>query len=81
MADLDKDGVLSGAEAVQFFLRSGLPQNPTLFKIWQYVAGDRSFLTRQEFYTSMKLVSLAQVWNIIRELEEGKQQSWNRSEE
>jgi hypothetical protein len=31
-ADLDRDGVLSGHEAVQFFQRSGLPQNPTLFK-------------------------------------------------
>lgn len=31
-ADLDRDGVLGGAEAVQFFQRSGLPQNPTLFK-------------------------------------------------
>lgn len=32
-ADLDKDGVLSGPEAVQFFMRSGLPQHPTLFKV------------------------------------------------
>jgi epidermal growth factor receptor substrate 15 len=92
IADLDKDGVLSGPEAVQFFLRSGLPQNPTLFKvrallqqpstlhwngimglqadtasacaglqIWQYVAGERPSLSRQEFYTAMKLVALAQV--------------------
>ncbi|KAL4856966.1 Intersectin-1 [Chlorella vulgaris] len=43
-ADLDRDGVLSGHEAV-----------------WQYVAGDRPALSRQEFYTSMKLVSLAQL--------------------
>ena len=32
-ADLDRDGVLTGAEAVAFFQRSGLPQNPTLFKV------------------------------------------------
>ncbi|KAL4435474.1 hypothetical protein ABPG77_006236 [Micractinium sp. CCAP 211/92] len=62
-ADLDRDGVLSGAEAVAFFQRSGLPQNPTLFKVWQYVAGDRPALSRQEFYTAMKLVSLAQLNN------------------
>jgi len=31
-ADRDRDGVLGGAEAVQFFQLSGLPQNPTLFK-------------------------------------------------
>lgn len=46
---------------MQFFERSGLPQNPTLFKVWQYVAGDRPALNRQQFYTAMKLVSLAQV--------------------
>ena len=61
LADADKDGVVSGGEAVQFFSKSGLPTNPTLFKIWQYVAGDRPSLNRQEFYTAMKLVSLAQV--------------------
>ena len=59
-ADLDNDGVLSGTEAVGFFQRSGLPRNPTLFKVWQYVAGDRPSLSRQEFYTAMKLVSAAQ---------------------
>lgn len=52
--------MLSGGEAVQFFQKSGLPRSPTLFKIWQYVAGDRPSLTRQEFYTAMKLVSAAQ---------------------
>lgn len=61
IADLDRDGMLSGPEAVQFFLRSGLPQNPTLFRIWQFVAGDRPALNRQEFYTAMKLVAIAQV--------------------
>ena len=60
VADQDGDGVLGGGEAVQFFQRSGLPRSPTLFKIWQIVAGDRSSLTRQEFYTAMKLVSVAQ---------------------
>jgi hypothetical protein len=61
LADADKDGVVSGNEAVRFFSKSGLPTNPTLFKVWQYVAGDRPSLNRREFYTSMKLVSLAQV--------------------
>ncbi len=27
IADADKDGAVGGAEAVNFFLRSGLPQN------------------------------------------------------
>jgi hypothetical protein len=30
-------------------------------QVWQYVAGDRPSLSRQEFYTAMKLVSLAQL--------------------
>lgn len=52
---------------MHFFSKSGLPTNPTLYKVWQYVAGDRPALNRQEFYTAMKLVSLAQVdrfWKI-----------------
>jgi len=61
IADVDRDGMLSGPEAVQFFLRSGLPKTPTLFRIWQFVAGDRPALNRQEFYTAMKLVAQAQV--------------------
>lgn len=34
---------------------------PTAPQVWQYVAGDRPALSRQEFYTAMKLVSLAQL--------------------
>lgn len=34
---------------------------PLHLQVWQYVAGDRPALSRQEFYTAMKLVSLAQV--------------------
>ena len=33
LADRDRDGSISGAEAVQFFQLSGLPQHPTLFKV------------------------------------------------
>ena len=58
-ADVDRDNRLSGGEAVSFFGKSGLNKQ-TLFKIWQGVAGDRSYLNRQEFYTAMKLVSVAQ---------------------
>ncbi|KDD73733.1 hypothetical protein H632_c1883p0, partial [Helicosporidium sp. ATCC 50920] len=60
VADADRDGKVSGGEAAQFFLRSGLSQNPTLFKIWQLVAGNGAFLNHQAFYTALKLVSLAQ---------------------
>lgn len=37
IADADRDGVLTGAEAVSFFQRSGLPQQ-TLFKVWQMIS-------------------------------------------
>lgn len=37
IADADRDGVLTGAEAVGFFQRSGLPQQ-TLFKVWQMIS-------------------------------------------
>lgn len=33
VADKDRDGVVSGAEAVEFFQRSKLPQ-PTLFQVY-----------------------------------------------
>ena len=34
IADRDRDGRVSGAEAVDFFQRAGLSQD-TLFKVWQ----------------------------------------------
>lgn len=59
-ADLDRDGRISGSEAVAFFQGSKLPQN-VLAKIWQYC--DRrstGFLGRVEFYNALKLVTVAQ---------------------
>lgn len=37
------------------------PPSSSRVQVWQYVAGDRPALSRQEFYTAMKLVSLAQL--------------------
>ncbi|KAJ4867870.1 Calcium-binding EF hand family protein [Raphanus sativus] len=59
-ADLDGDGRISGAEAVGFFQGSGLPK-PVLAQIWSL--SDRSgsgFLGRQDFYNSLRLVTVAQ---------------------
>ncbi|KAG5390676.1 hypothetical protein IGI04_032217 [Brassica rapa subsp. trilocularis] len=59
-ADLDGDGRISGAEAVGFFQESGLPK-PVLFQILSL--SDRSgsgFLGRQDFYNSLRLVTVAQ---------------------
>ncbi|KAK1406680.1 hypothetical protein QVD17_42202 [Tagetes erecta] len=59
-ADLDRDGRISGAEAVAFFQGSNLPK-PVLAQIWQYADQNRTgFLGRQEFYNALKLVTVAQ---------------------
>lgn len=59
IADRDGDGLVGGAEAVDFFQRSGLPKDP-LFEIWNAVANGKPFLSKQQFYTAMRLVSAAQ---------------------
>ncbi|XP_066370532.1 uncharacterized protein [Miscanthus floridulus] len=59
-ADLDRDGRISGQEAVAFFKGSGLPQ-PVLAQIWTYADRNRSgFLGREDFFNSLKLVTVAQ---------------------
>ncbi|CAN8312736.1 unnamed protein product [Cochlearia groenlandica] len=59
-ADLDGDGRISGAEAVGFFQGSGLPQQ-VLAQIWSLSDRSRSgFLGRQDFYNSLRLVTVAQ---------------------
>ncbi|KAF8034839.1 hypothetical protein BT93_C0997 [Corymbia citriodora subsp. variegata] len=59
-ADLDRDGRISGLEAVTFFQASGLPK-PVLAKVWDYADQKRTgFLGRAEFYNALKLVTVAQ---------------------
>ncbi|KAG8074541.1 hypothetical protein GUJ93_ZPchr0006g40618 [Zizania palustris] len=59
-ADLDRDGRISGQEAVAFFKASGLPQ-PVLAQIWTYADKNRTgFLGREDFYNSLRLVTVAQ---------------------
>nr|CAB3471517.1 unnamed protein product [Digitaria exilis] len=59
-ADLDRDGRISGQEAVAFFKGSGLPQ-PVLAQIWTYADKNRTgFLGREDFHNSLKLVTVAQ---------------------
>ncbi|XP_059280826.1 actin cytoskeleton-regulatory complex protein PAN1-like isoform X2 [Lycium ferocissimum] len=59
-ADLDQDGRISGPEAVAFLKGSNLPQ-PVLAQIWTYADQSRTgFLSRQEFYNALKLVTVAQ---------------------
>lgn len=59
-ADLDRDGRISGAEAVAFFQGSNLPK-PVLAQIWMHADQNRTgFLGRPEFYNALKLVTVAQ---------------------
>ncbi|XP_015971900.1 uncharacterized protein LOC107495307 [Arachis duranensis] len=59
-ADLDRDGRISGVEAVSFFQGSGLPK-PVLAQIWAFANQSQSgFLDRAEFYNALKLVTVAQ---------------------
>ncbi|KAL9671181.1 hypothetical protein QQ045_008747 [Rhodiola kirilowii] len=59
-ADLDRDGRISGQEAVSFFQASGLPKN-VLAQIWTYADQNHiGFLGRAEFYNALKLITVAQ---------------------
>ncbi|XP_010270492.1 PREDICTED: epidermal growth factor receptor substrate 15-like [Nelumbo nucifera] len=59
-ADLDRDGRISGAEAVAFFQGSNLPKH-ILAQIWMHADQNRTgFLGRAEFYNALKLVTVAQ---------------------
>ncbi|KAI8003142.1 putative calcium-binding protein C800.10c [Camellia lanceoleosa] len=59
-ADLDRDGRISGAEAVAFFQGSNLPKQ-VLAQIWMHADQARTgFLGKAEFYNALKLVTVAQ---------------------
>ncbi len=59
-ADSDRDGRVTGGDAVAFFGRSGLPRE-TLATVWE-LANDRrlGYLDRLAFHKAMDLISLAQ---------------------
>eukprot|EP00250_Pteridium_aquilinum_P014854 c22237_g1_i1 orf=56-3061(+) len=59
-ADTDRDGRISGQEAVSFFQGANLNRE-VLAKIWQYAdQGQTGYLSRAEFYNALKLVTVAQ---------------------
>ncbi|GFR42201.1 hypothetical protein Agub_g3092, partial [Astrephomene gubernaculifera] len=59
-ADADRDGRVTGADAVAFFGRSGLPRE-VLATVWE-LANDRrlGYLDRLAFHKAMDLIALAQ---------------------
>ncbi|XP_042016866.1 intersectin-2-like isoform X2 [Salvia splendens] len=59
-ADVDRDGRISGSEAVNFLQASNLPRQ-VLAQIWTSADQNRlGFLGRQEFFNALKLVTVAQ---------------------
>ncbi|KAL3838817.1 hypothetical protein ACJIZ3_023408 [Penstemon smallii] len=59
-ADSDRDGRVSGNEAITFFQATSLPKQ-VLAQIWTYADQNRTgFLGRPEFYNALKLVTVAQ---------------------
>ncbi|KAL6588169.1 hypothetical protein OROMI_001147 [Orobanche minor] len=59
-ADVDRDGRISGNEAVAFLHASNLPRQ-VLAQIWMYADQNQvGFLGRSEFYNFLKLVTVAQ---------------------
>ena len=59
-ADSEGVGVITGAIAVRFFEKSGLPAN-TLGQIWELSDRENTgFLTQQSFSTALRLIGQAQ---------------------
>lgn len=59
-ADLDGDGRISGAEAVNFFQGSNLPKH-VLAQVWMHADQAKTgFLGRNDFYNALRLVTVAQ---------------------
>ncbi|CAL9161648.1 actin cytoskeleton-regulatory complex protein PAN1 [Musa acuminata AAA Group] len=59
-ADLDRDGRISGHEAVAFFQGANLPRQ-VLAQVWMYADQKRAgFLGREEFYNALRLITVAQ---------------------
>ncbi|KAL6763258.1 P-loop containing nucleoside triphosphate hydrolase protein [Haematococcus lacustris] len=59
-ADTDRDGRVTGKDAVSFFEKSGLPRD-VLAKVWDMAnSGRQGYLDRMSFHKAMDLISLAQ---------------------
>jgi hypothetical protein len=59
-ADSESTGRIEGRQAVEFFKKSGLPVE-VLKKVWELATPNgESFLDRERFYVSMRLIALAQ---------------------
>lgn len=60
IADSDRDGRVTGKDAVEFFQRSGLPRE-VLAKVWDLANSNRQgFLDRAAFHKAMDLIAMGQ---------------------
>ena len=76
MDDVDKDGRLTGSDAVGFFERSGLPRDQ-LAKVWAFAdTSRRGYLDFEAFRKALELVSIAQQVGEV-SLEEYQRRSGN----
>ena len=65
IADVDGDGRVSGAEAVHFFMRAGLPKNE-LAKLWDAADADRvGYLDQRAFSVACALIGALQQYGTI----------------
>lgn len=65
IADVDGDGRVSGAEAVHFFMRAGLPKNE-LAKLWDAADAERvGYLDQRAFSVACALVGALQQYGTI----------------
>lgn len=79
VADTDGDGYVSGAEAVQFFQRAGLPQL-SLAKLWELADNPaRGYLERKQFDIALQLITIAQVSAFLYPRRVCPPRVWNRS--
>ncbi|EIE18740.1 hypothetical protein COCSUDRAFT_38543 [Coccomyxa subellipsoidea C-169] len=75
VADKDADGKLTGADAVRFFERSGLPRD-LLAKVWSLAdSSRRGYLDVKGFSKAMDLISVAQETGEVSA--EAYTQAWN----
>ena len=60
LADDDADGRVTGADAVRFFGRSGLPKE-ILARVWQLADANRQgFLGPEQFVKALRVIAMAQ---------------------
>ncbi|KAK0739376.1 hypothetical protein B0T21DRAFT_362516 [Apiosordaria backusii] len=71
MVDQDRNGIITGEEAVTFFQQSNLPSH-TLGVIWGQVDNDnKGYLTRDQFAKAMQLIREERLKQLFDELDNG----------